>query len=357
MKKYIYLFLILSVSISYGQGLSVKFLESEFDFGHIEEAGGKVSHEFSFINMGQLAVAIVSVNAECGCTTPSWTENNVMPGDTGIVQAEYDPYDQPGKFNKKLTVKFTNSEESILKLSGIVLPRVKSNAEEELPEVMGCLLFKSNYIHLAKVTNEKRVEKRVKFYNNCDHKVAINEESLIMPEHIEFKFNALEVEPKSYSAATLIFDPIQKASLGYSRDDISFSTNEDTLALKELIATAQVQYYFPSMTQEELSIAPKVYFDTVEFNYGTKPLESTINHSFTFSNKGEKELEILEIQAACNCVDARVSNSKINKGESATIDVVFDGKGRSGRQVKTVIVYTNDPKNSIITLKITGKLK
>jgi len=357
MKNIVYLIALTISSLSFSQGLSIKFLEESYDFEKIEEAGGKVTHKFSFINMGENPVAIVSVNADCGCTTPSWTEESVEAGDSGSVVAEYDPYDQPGKFDKKLTVKFTNGEESILELHGIVLPRVKSSAEEEFPEVLGCLLFKSNYVHLAKVTDEKSKEKRIQFYNNCDKAVTISESSLLSPDYIELKFNTLTIDPKSYSAATVIFDPLKKGGLGYSRGDVTFTTNEDTLAEKELIITGEVQHYFPAVSEEEALKLPIAQFDTLIYEYGTKSLNSKVSYSFPYYNGGETDLEILEVKAACACIEASAAKKLIKKGERGTIDVIFDGKDRTGRQVKTIIVYTNDPKNSIITLKMSGKLK
>lgn len=356
MRSLFYFILVTVSSFSFAQGLSIKFLESTFDFKKVEEAGGEVSHTFQFINMGMSPVAIVSVNADCGCTTPSWTEETLQPGDSGSVLAAYDPYDQPGKFDKKLTVKFTNGEESVLKLSGIVLPRVKSNAEEEFPEVMGCLLFKSNYIHLAKITDNEKKERRIQFYNNCDTNVVIDKSLIVVPEHIAFELNTTTIDPKSYAAATVFYDPLKKGELGYSRDDIFFATNEDTLSEKRLVLTGEVQHYFPKMTDEELALQPKARFDTLVYEYGTKPLDSKVSFSFSFYNDGSKDLEILEVKTACKCVSAEVPKKKIEKGEKGTIDVIFDGKDRTGRQVKTVIVYTNDPKNPIVPLKVSGKL-
>ncbi len=357
MKHIVFLIAFTVSSLAFSQGLSIRFLEESFNFEKVEEAGGKVSHKFGFVNMGGNSVAIVSVNADCGCTTPSWTEETVEPGDSGIVVAEYDPFDQPGKFDKKLTVKFTNGEESILELHGIVLPRVKSNAEEEFPEVLGCLLFKSNYVHLSKVTDNETKEKRIQFYNNCDKAVTINEASLVSPDYIDVKFNALTLDPKSYSAATVVFDPIKKGGLGYSRGDVSFTTDEDTMAVKELIITGEVQHYFPPMTEEEAKLLPVAAFDTVNYEYGSKPLNSKVSYSFPYYNRGSSELEILQVKAACSCVEAKVSKKSIKDGERGTIDVIFDSKDRTGRQVKTIMVYTNDPKNAIITLKMSGKLK
>lgn len=61
-----------------------------------------------------------SVNASCGCTTPSYTKEPIAPGKTGEITATYNAL-APGDFTKQVTV-ITNlsDEQVVLRLKGKV---------------------------------------------------------------------------------------------------------------------------------------------------------------------------------------------------------------------------------------------
>jgi len=88
------------------QGFSqaeINFEETNFDFGEIQE-GTVATHEFTFTNSGDQPLVLSSVKASCGCTTPSWTREPIMPGKTGQVSASYNSKNRPGGFHKSITI-------------------------------------------------------------------------------------------------------------------------------------------------------------------------------------------------------------------------------------------------------------
>lgn len=102
--------LLLSLAIFFFVGLvaqaqpELKFTATTHDFGVITEKGGKVKHRFEFTNTGDEPLVISNVQASCGCTTPEWTKTPVPPKGKGYVDAQYDPLNRPGSFNKSLTI-------------------------------------------------------------------------------------------------------------------------------------------------------------------------------------------------------------------------------------------------------------
>jgi hypothetical protein len=72
------------------------------DFGKIKQ-GTPVTHEFKFTNTGKTPLIITNVQASCGCTTPSWTKEEVLPGGQGYIKATYNAAAM-GAFNKTITV-------------------------------------------------------------------------------------------------------------------------------------------------------------------------------------------------------------------------------------------------------------
>lgn len=81
----------------------IAFQETIYDFGQIEE-GTVAEHEFVFTNTGNQPLIISSVKASCGCTTPYWTKEPVLPGKQGSIKASYNSKNRPGGFNKTITV-------------------------------------------------------------------------------------------------------------------------------------------------------------------------------------------------------------------------------------------------------------
>ena len=105
MKKLILTFsLSLFVFSLFSQSSKIVFENSEHDFGEIQEKGGKVSYKFSFKNVGDEPLLILSVKPSCGCTTPNWSKNPIKPGEEGFIIAQYNPRGRPGVFRKSLNV-------------------------------------------------------------------------------------------------------------------------------------------------------------------------------------------------------------------------------------------------------------
>ncbi len=89
----------------------IEFDESAFDFGKVKE-GEVVEHTFTFKNTGNAPVILSEVNASCGCTTPDYSKNPVLPGKTGEVKVAFNSSGQVGKQQKIVTV-MSNAENAI----------------------------------------------------------------------------------------------------------------------------------------------------------------------------------------------------------------------------------------------------
>jgi hypothetical protein len=93
---------------------SIKFATDMHDFGKIAE-GEKVSYRYIFTNSGTLPLKIKNVKPTCGCTTPDWTKEEIAPGGTGYVVAEFDSKGRAGTNNKTIEV-FANTEPEVTPL-------------------------------------------------------------------------------------------------------------------------------------------------------------------------------------------------------------------------------------------------
>ncbi|WP_205503870.1 DUF1573 domain-containing protein [Rufibacter psychrotolerans] len=138
MKK-IYLFLTLALAVLTQGMVSAQgvltFEKDLHDFGNVTE-GVQATYEFKFKNTGNQPVIISHVQASCGCTTPEWPKEAILPGKTGVVKAGYNSAGRPGAFNKNLTVTSNGNPEQIsLFIKGTVVPKASAPAPRSAEEV------------------------------------------------------------------------------------------------------------------------------------------------------------------------------------------------------------------------------
>lgn len=84
-------------------GPAISFESTEHNFGDIKQ-GDVVEHTFTFTNTGNQPLIIERVDVTCGCTSPSWTKEPVMPGKTGTVKARYNSAGNLGQQKKAVTI-------------------------------------------------------------------------------------------------------------------------------------------------------------------------------------------------------------------------------------------------------------
>ena len=78
------------------------FTEETYDFAKIPK-GTPVNHDFNFTNTGKEPIVISNVQASCGCTTPKWPKEPILPGKTATINVQYNAAN-PGGFNKSITI-------------------------------------------------------------------------------------------------------------------------------------------------------------------------------------------------------------------------------------------------------------
>jgi hypothetical protein len=114
MKKYSILAILLLVMVSAGlaqeaavqapviktDGPVLTLEKTSHDFGDIYQ-GDIVEHTFKFTNTGNQPLLITNIQTSCGCTTPQWPRDPIMPGGKGELKVGFN---SAGKINKQTKV-------------------------------------------------------------------------------------------------------------------------------------------------------------------------------------------------------------------------------------------------------------
>ena len=121
----IVLFAVLMSGVAFAQQKpAMSFERTEHNFGTIKEEMGAVMTWFEFTNTGKSPLIIQRVSASCGCTTPTYTREPVLPGKKGSISVRYSTVRRPGTFHKTITV-YTNVPDTVyvLDIKGNVIPK------------------------------------------------------------------------------------------------------------------------------------------------------------------------------------------------------------------------------------------
>lgn len=89
----------------------IEYVETEYDFGTITE-GEVVDHVFKFKNTGDAPVILSQVSASCGCTTPDYTKEPVLPGQEGEIKVSFNSLGQVGVQQKIVSI-MSNAENRV----------------------------------------------------------------------------------------------------------------------------------------------------------------------------------------------------------------------------------------------------
>jgi hypothetical protein len=107
---------------------AMKFDTEIHDFGTIPE-GPAAEYEFKFKNTGKEPIISQRAQPSCGCTTPSYSKDPVLPGKTGSIKASYGTQGRPNAFTKTITV-VSNVGTKVLTIKG----NVEKAPETSVPE-------------------------------------------------------------------------------------------------------------------------------------------------------------------------------------------------------------------------------
>ncbi len=150
MKKVIFSFVLLSVFALQGIAQNApanatpasnpnagdfSFVEETHDFGKIPK-GTPVNYEFSFVNSGKEPIVISNVQASCGCTTPKWPKEPVLPGKSASINVQYNAAN-PGGFNKSITITSNaKTPTKVLYIKGTVDTQAEQTTPEKQPNML-----------------------------------------------------------------------------------------------------------------------------------------------------------------------------------------------------------------------------
>ncbi|MEM9420575.1 MAG: DUF1573 domain-containing protein [Planctomycetota bacterium] len=96
----------------------------------------------------------------------------------------------------------------------------------------------------------------------------------------------------------------------------------------------------------------QVVWASKELELNMTPGSEELKGDFTFTNSGESDVTITSVKPGCGCTTAAMEKKVYGPGEQGKIQVAFSVGDRTGKQVKKVVVRTDDPTSPVTTLTV-----
>ncbi|HHS95236.1 MAG TPA: DUF1573 domain-containing protein [Phaeodactylibacter sp.] len=88
------------------------------------------------------------------------------------------------------------------------------------------------------------------------------------------------------------------------------------------------------------------------FDFGTIPQGEKVSTVYRIKNVGKNPLKISKAKGSCGCTVPQWPKEAIAPGEIAEIKVVFNSRGKRGKQQKRITITANtDPAQTFLTIK------
>jgi hypothetical protein len=331
----------------------ISFDKTSHDFGAITQEDGLATVVFNFTNTGAEPIVISSVSTSCGCTSPDYSKEPVAPGGKGFVSAAYNPVGRPGTFNKTLTV-VSNAENNniVLTISGEVTEKVK-NVEDEYPNEVGTIRLDKVLANFASIYNDEIKTETINIINKGTENVVVTVNESQLPAYIKISIEPSTIQKDQTGIITISFDGSKVDDWDYVRALFYLYLNGTINTNTKITATAIVKERFDETEKEN---APKIEFESTEFDFGSLKQGESVDYTYTFKNTGKSDLIIRKTRASCGCTAINSTAEAIAPGKTGTINATFNSTGKSGTQNKIITVITNDPTQDKILLKIKGEI-
>lgn len=337
--------IIICTGVLYGQTKSNPSTPFLFDldtwnFGEIEETGGKVSYTFHFTNTSSKPKVIEHVSMSCGCTTASYSKQPIMPGKDGEIKITFDPVKQPGTFKKNIRVTTDNGKcQYNLSISGVVNPRTLK-IDEQYPyrlTAKGLQLdaIKANFGYVTHNIPQKKI---IRMVNTSDKTIHISIHS------IGKESGKLSMDyPKTLK-------PGEKGTLTltYSIKNNTFGTLADKLeiSVQGIIQTQviTVEGIAVEKTDRSNSKKPQLRYQPSFVNFGKQTTSKTYTAEIEMYNDGNAPLIIRHLEYKGNVSIGLTPGTTIAPKKKKTITLKFTPPANGKGEIEGgVSIISNDP--------------
>lgn len=302
-------------------------------------------------------MSLVSVTATCGCTVPKYTADAVAPGDTATIEVVYDPTGRPGRFEKSIYVRTSQTNERTrLRLKGAVIGNAET-IKARYPVNIGDLKLRNGAAMMGRVYHDHNKIQYVDAYNQSDREIAPVVTGL--PPYIRVTVVPEHIGPGEVATLNFEFLGNKCDQWGIVTDSVSIAASDSEPPVTFPVV-AVVEEDFSQLTAAERERAPKLVCeaDRIVLPAVARASKDKVSAKIKITNVGKSPLEIRRLYSGDKAVEATVGKSILKKGESTWLKVGYDASAVPEDIINSKLsVITNDPDNQNVMLRVVGERK
>jgi hypothetical protein len=217
------------------------------------------------------------------------------------------------------------------------------------PKRMGNLRLSDSHFDFGIIFSNETRQDTIRILNTSIASMSVSVLSKPVA-YLKMIVNSSPLPPGGKGMIIASFDATKKNDPGFSYDRLILATDDNALPQKPLSVSATIAEYF-SDEQMNDSLRPVILCPETAYVY-TRQISKLISHDFKIYNSGKKILQIRKTRADNNFMKVTVSKKEIIAGDSAVVHVDYDTNGKSVADERKISLYSNDPLNPEMTLKM-----
>jgi len=336
---------------------TIQFDSRLYDFGDIKDDIKEASCTFTFKNSGKAPLIIQRAIASCGCTTPEFTKEPIVPGGSGMVRVTYNTEGRPNEFLKTITVYSNDPNNSvvILTIKGNVVPN-EDNVEQMYPRTMGGLRLERTQLSILDATTGSIRNEKINIINATAKTIKLSFRNV--PSHIRVVASDTELKPGKKGNIMVTYLVSQAKDYGRKEDAflVVIDNNVKSSASNSIQVSAYITEDFSKLTESQLKNAPIAVLSSSRLNLGQLKRNEVKTQIVTLTNTGKTPLIIRKIVPEYDGLKLIPQKTVIPAGKSITLKMQFNAGTFNGNVTQRATIFTNDPKNSVTRLFVTAQV-
>ncbi len=328
----------------------IQFDSRVHDFGTIKEVNGAVAYDLEFVNRGSAPILIKNVESSCGCTSPEWTKQPVLPGKKGFVKATFNPKDRPGFFDKTITV-YSNARTPVveLKIRGTVEGKTRTILDDYPYELPSGIRLPIEEISLMKARKGEVKTGTIGVFNNAGKQVAVSFSGL--PAHIQISMEPQQFANKAQGILKASYNTALHGEYGLNRENVTMVVDGKKY---DLPVSVYIEENFAGVN---VATAPVAEADKKYYNFGQTTSGQAATFTYQLKNTGKSVLKVRRVYSNDNRVVAEVARKELQPGETTAVVVRTVAGADKGKVTAVVSVITNSPAAPDLKLRFYGEIE
>lgn len=334
-----------------GKGVDsfLRFDKTVYDWGDVTVKDGPLSCTFTFTNISDTPVHILSVRSSCGCTGVKWPLEEIAPGQSGVIEVTYSNDEGPYPFDKTLTVSLSEARRPlVLHLRGVVT-RKKLPLAQTYPVHFGVAGFRDSIVRLGNMSQGETRSSEIRIANLGNAPIILRFAE-VSPQ---LSFTPTEVRIEARSAESVGVSLSSDRSLWGSNLYYAVPVVNSVAEAGRLVFKAATRENFDDWSDERLEKAARAEFES-SFSPDPVAKGTMIDAPFDIVNKGASALRIYKIDFSGDEIAPVETPSLVPAGRNGRflfrVDTSAMKEGSENLCIATL--YTNDPNHPVIHLYI-----